>query len=75
MKNLLALALCAILHHAVLAQASGGTVMVRVSETWVTSKPPGFTDYVAAILVTKSDGTSERVELDVKGIKNFEENT
>ncbi|MBK8340909.1 MAG: hypothetical protein IPK99_13330 [Flavobacteriales bacterium] len=74
MKNLLALALCAILYHAVPAQSSGGTIIVRATETWIVSKV-GFTDFDAAILVTNSDGTSEWIELDEHGIKNFEENT
>ena len=56
-------------------QVSNNTIMVRVTETWVTSKPPGFTDYTTKIHISYPDGKTEETELSTKGIKDFTENT
>jgi hypothetical protein len=63
-----------ICHHGV-AQMNNNTVMVRVTESYTPSKPPGFTDYVAQIFVSFPDGETKEKKLSAKGIKDFAENT
>jgi hypothetical protein len=58
-----------------IGQVSNNTTLVRVTETWVPSKPPGFTDYKAKIHISFPDGQTEEAELSTKGISDFTENT
>ena len=58
-----------------IAQINNNTVVVRVTESYTPSKPPGFTDYVAQIFVSFPNGETKQKKLSTKGIKDFAENT